>query len=49
MTDVLKGRPVSFFDFPDDITEIRIDPVRGNRVAGNKGVAARFRKTEIPQ
>ena len=49
MTDVLKGRPASFFDFPDDITEIRIDPVRGNRVEGNKGVAARFRKTEIPQ
>lgn len=49
MAGVLEAQPVSFFDFPEGIAEIRIDPIRGNRVQGRNGVVARFRKSEIPE
>ncbi len=49
MTHALADRRVTFFDFPDDVSEIRIDPATGKRVYGSSGVAARFRKDQLPQ
>jgi penicillin-binding protein 1A len=49
MESALKDQPVDFFDFPDDITEIRIDPFSGSRVHDSSGVVARFKKSKIPE
>lgn len=47
MEKALQDQPITFFDLPDDVVEIRIDPTNGNRVSGNGGVPALFRKNEI--
>ena len=49
MEKALKDQPETFFDFPEDIVEIRIDPGRGSRLYDSNGVLARFRKNEIPE
>ena len=49
MKNALMDLPPAFFDFPEDIVEIRIDPRSGNRLHDNNGVPARFRKSEIPE
>ncbi|MFO8111565.1 MAG: penicillin-binding protein 1A [Desulfosalsimonadaceae bacterium] len=49
MAEALKDQPITFFDFPDDVVEIRMDPATGKRVHGSSGVAARFRKSEVPE
>jgi len=48
MEDILSDRPAEFFDFPDDIVRVRMDPDTGRILEDHKaGVPALFRKSEI--
>jgi penicillin-binding protein 1A len=50
MREVLPSQPVDYFDIPDDVVRIRIDPVSGRRVAGGgqAAVFAMFQKGTEP-
>ncbi|MGM0452073.1 MAG: penicillin-binding protein 1A [Thermodesulfobacteriota bacterium] len=50
MADALSDRPVAFFDRPDEIVEIRMDPDTGKRLRqSGGGVTARFRRGHAPE
>lgn len=50
MENALKNRPYHFFDMPDNIIKIRIDPMTGKRVADDMpGAAALFHKENAPE
>ncbi|MBA2882489.1 penicillin-binding protein 1A [Desulfosalsimonas propionicica] len=44
MEKAIKTQPLQYFDFPDALEQVRMDPVTGKRVSGNRGVSARIRK-----
>ncbi len=49
MTDATNGPPPAFFDQPEGVVEIRIDPVTGARTTGSGGVSALFRNDKTPE
>lgn len=49
MTDATNGQPPTFFDQPEGVVEIRIDPVTGARTTGSGGVSALFRNDKTPE
>ena len=51
MQKVLAYQPVDYFDIPDDIVRISIDPISGKPAAENAqgAVAAMFKKGTEPQ
>lgn len=44
MKRVLENRPLAYFDFPDGLEQVRMDPDTGRRVSGDEGVMVRVRK-----
>lgn len=44
MKQALEDRPLKYFDFPEELEQVRIDPYTGKRVSDGKGVTARLRK-----
>jgi membrane carboxypeptidase/penicillin-binding protein len=51
MQEVLASQPVDYFDIPDDIVRVNIDPKSGKPAAENAqgAVAAMFKKGTEPQ
>ena len=50
MAAAVESETAAYFDIPDGLVKIWIDPVSGRRLAENspKAVAAYFRKSEAP-
>ncbi|MFP3999367.1 MAG: penicillin-binding protein 1A [Desulfobacterales bacterium] len=44
MRKTLADRPLKYFDFPEELEQVRMDPYTGKRVSGRGGVTARLRK-----
>lgn len=44
MEKAIETQPLRYFDFPDELEQVRMDPDTGKRVSGNRGVPARIRK-----
>jgi penicillin-binding protein 1A len=44
MEKAIETQPLQYFDFPDALEQVRMDPLTGKRVSGNRGVPARIRK-----
>ncbi|MBS3808853.1 MAG: PBP1A family penicillin-binding protein, partial [Desulfobacterales bacterium] len=44
MKKALADQPLKYFDFPEGLRQIRMDPDTGKRVSGEKGVKVRIRK-----
>ncbi|MBS0012492.1 MAG: penicillin-binding protein 1A [Desulfobacterales bacterium] len=44
MEKAIETQPLRYFDFPDALEQVRMDPDTGKRVSGNRGVPARLRK-----
>jgi membrane carboxypeptidase/penicillin-binding protein len=51
MQEVLASQPVDYFDIPDDIVRVSIDPISGKPAAENAqgAVIAMFKKGTEPQ
>jgi penicillin-binding protein 1A len=45
MKKALDTQPLKYFDFPDTLELVRIDPDTGQKVSSNLAVPARVRKT----
>ncbi|MBS3732763.1 MAG: penicillin-binding protein, partial [Desulfobacterales bacterium] len=46
MKKALDEQPLQYFDFPDGLEQVRMDPGTGKRVSGDKGVTVRIRKSQ---
>lgn len=46
MKKALEKRRLKYFDFPEELEKVRMDPYTGKLVSGEKGVTARIRKNK---
>ncbi|MFW5936650.1 MAG: penicillin-binding protein 1A [Desulfosalsimonas sp.] len=44
MKKALEDQPLQYFDFPDELEQVRMDPDTAKRVSGDKGITVRIRK-----